>query len=172
MHFFKKKTKPKKRKGRGKQVKVKDICGLPVFYKKQAKILGWVEKVVIGDDYELAYIVMKTEEKKDYMVRKGEFILTKEAVVIDDLKSIKSYVCGEELSIYEKKMGDKVFDEEGKELGVVSDFIISTENGRVWGVEVSAGILPDLLKGRFKMPLEQIRWSSKYSLIVKEGSKD
>lgn len=153
-------------------MKIKDICGLPVFYKKQAKTLGWVEKVVVGDDYEMAYIVMETEEKKEYMLRKGDFILTEDAVIVDDLDSIKSYVCGEELSIYERKMGDKVFNEEGKELGVVSDFIISPENGRVWGVEVSAGILPDILKGRFKMPIEGIRWSSKYSLIVKEGSKD
>lgn len=153
-------------------MKVKHICGMPVLYSKNVKVLGYVEKVAIGDDYEIAYIVWQSEKGKCYMVRKGDFTLTEKAVLIEDLKSIKSYVSGEELSIYEKKVGDRVFDEKGEELGIVSDFLISLGDGKVWGVEVSAGVLPDILKGRFKMPLARIKWQNKSSLVVKEGSKD
>ncbi|SHG81028.1 Uncharacterized protein YrrD, contains PRC-barrel domain [Thermosyntropha lipolytica DSM 11003] len=153
-------------------LKVKHICGMPVFYRKNARVLGYVEKVAIGDDYEIAYIVWQSEKGRLYMVRKGDFILTEKSVLVENLKGIKSYAGGEELSIYEKKIGDKVFDEKGEELGVVSDFLISAADGKVWGVEVAAGVLPDILKGRFQMPLTQIRWQNKSSLFVKEGSKD
>ncbi|MBO8159817.1 PRC-barrel domain-containing protein [Thermosyntropha sp.] len=153
-------------------MKIKEICGLPVFYKKGIKILGTVEKVVIGDNYEVSYIVIQTDKKNRYMIEKGDFILTSEAVVIDNLKSIKSYICGEELSIYDKKIGDAVFDEEGKELGVVSDFIISPENGKVQEVEISAGILSDFLQGRFKLPISKVVFKNKKSMMVKEGGKD
>lgn len=153
-------------------MKVRHICGMPVFYSKRAKILGYVEKAVIGDDYEIAYIIWQSEKGKNYMVRKGDFTLTEKAVLLTDLKSIKSYAGGEELSIYEKKTGDKVFSEKGEELGIVSDFLISLPDGKVWGIEVSAGILPDILQGRFRMPLSQVRWQNKSSLLIEERSKE
>ncbi len=86
--------------------------------------------------------------------------------------SMKSYAHGEELSIYDKKLGDLVFDKQGKELGVVSDFIIKREQKKVWGVEVSSGVIKDMLDGRSEIPLVQLDWASQLTAVVnQEGSE-
>jgi sporulation protein YlmC with PRC-barrel domain len=152
-------------------MKLRDIKNLPVFYQDKAELIGSVEKAAIGDDYKLAYIVVDIPQRVPGMIIRNDFQLTEGSIILHDLESIKSYAHGEELSIYEQKLGDKVFDSEGKELGVVSDFIVATESKEVWGVEVSAGIIPDLLEGRSEISLKDLKWKSNKGIILQnEGS--
>lgn len=55
------------------------------------------------------------------------------------------------LSLAEKKgglLGRRLVDEDGRELGVVSDVILDPDPYALWGFEVSDGILRDILDGR------------------------
>jgi uncharacterized protein YrrD len=94
-------------------------------------------------------------------------VLTPASVIVNNLDSIKSYAHGEELSIYDQKLGDKIFDSEGQELGILSDFIIANDNKTVCGVEVSSGAIKDFLEGRMDFELDKVHWASIESAVVK-----
>ena len=152
---------------------VRSLINLPVLLENNVEQIGQVKKVVIGDDFSIAYLVIDDFKTGPGIILRNDFSLWQEAVLINNLDCIKSYAHGEESSIYEKKIGDKVFDIEGKELGILSDFILNRDDKEVRGVELSSGILKDILDGRSEIPLEQVRWASPASAMLKaEGSDD
>ena len=140
---------------------------LPLFFAPAARVVGRVERAVIGDDLRLAYVVVETDEHGPGLVMAQDLTITLESVIIHDLNSIKSYQHGEELSIYQRKLGDSIFDAEGKELGVVSDFLLSDDQ-QVREIEVSAGILSDILQGRRQIPVDQVNWKSINGGLIEE----
>ncbi|MGR6835561.1 PRC-barrel domain-containing protein [Syntrophomonas erecta] len=150
-----------------RKICVRDLRNLPVFYEKTAEIVGRVEKAVIGDDFKLAYLVVETSRNEPRMIMARDLQLNKNSVQISDLRSMKSYAHGEELSIYDHKIGDLIYSREGQELGIVSDFVVSNQKD-VWGLEISSGVLQDLLEGRELIPLEQVSWKSLKSGVVDE----
>ncbi len=153
-------------------MKVRNIKNLPVLLEGSAELLGLVEKVVIGDDFRLAYLVINSHQSGPGIILRDDFMLGEDSVLIWDVRSIKSYAHGEESSIYEKKIGDTIFDWEGKEMGVLSDFIISCDDKNVSGVELSSGVIKDILDGRSEIPLQQIRWASIASVIIEQEGSD
>ena len=154
-----------------KLMKMRNIKNIPVLLEDTVEHLGRVGRAVIGDDYRLLYLVINLDEGKQVMVTRDDFLLTQEAVMIWRLESMKSYLHGEELSVYEKKLGDRVYNPDGRELGIVSDFVLDTEDKKVRCIEVSSGVIRDWLEGRLEIPLEQIRWASNVNVIAnKEGS--
>jgi uncharacterized protein YrrD len=154
-------------------MKIRNIKNLPVFDRESAQVIGRVEKAVVGDDYRLAYLVIAMTEGEPGMVLRKDMDIGEASITINSRQSIKSYVAGEELSIYQKKIGDTVFDQGGKELGTVSDFILSRDNMKIWGVEISSGAIKDILQGREEIPLEQVNWSTAESAVLfDEGSDD
>jgi sporulation protein YlmC with PRC-barrel domain len=151
-------------------MKTRSIKNLPVFYENSAEVIGRVEKTVIGDDHKIAYLVICSDDGAQKLILRDDFVLTPASVIVNNLDSIKSYAHGEELSIYEQKLGDKIFDSAGQELGILSDFIISNENKTVSGVEVSSGAIKDFLEGRIDIELDKVHWASMKSAVVDEGS--
>ncbi|MEN6351428.1 MAG: PRC-barrel domain-containing protein [Syntrophomonas sp.] len=149
-------------------MKLRNIKNLPVFDRTRAEVIGRVERAVIGDDCRLAYLVIDVLGRGPCMIRQDDLVLEAESVIIEGLDGIKSYVHGEELSISDKKIGDLVFDQQGREVGVVSDFILRPDKKEVWGLEISSGAITDLLEGRAEIPLEQVGWNSIKSGIVRE----
>ncbi len=153
-------------------MKARNVRKLPVFLISQAENIAEVERSVIGDDFSIIYLVVKKEDGAAGLIFRNDFELTKDAVKIRDLNCIKSYAYGEELSINEKRLGDTVFDQGGKELGIVSDFILSPEEKQVEGLELSSGSITDILQGRRELPLQEISWKSVNSgVLANEGSQ-
>ncbi len=150
-------------------MKIRDLRNLPLFCYPTAEIIGRVERAIVGDDYRLFSIVVELENGKMGMVKASDFEIGKDAVTINDPDCIKSYAHGEELSIYNKKMGDAVYNLEGRELGVISDFVVSPDDKNIEAVEVSAGALADFIEGRTLYSLDQVIWKSEKSLLVDEG---
>lgn len=152
-------------------MKVRNLENLPVLMEGSAEAVGRVQKAVLGDDFQLSYLVINSKEGEPGIIFCDDFSLGKQAVMISDSASIKSYAHGEESSIYEKKLGDTLFDAEGRELGVLSDFIINPESKKVRGVEMSAGVFKDILDGRCEIPIQSVRWASiENAVISQEGS--
>lgn len=153
-------------------MKVRNMKNLPVLLADTAEKAGRVERAVIGDDYKVLYLVVTSVSDKPCLIFRDDFEIGEDAVLISDPACMRSYAHGEELSIYEKKLGDAVFDQQGKELGVVSDFILKRDQKKVWGVEVSSGVLKDILDGRSEFALNQVNWASQLTAIVnQEGSE-
>jgi uncharacterized protein YrrD len=152
-------------------VKVRNLENLPVMLESSAEEMGRVLKAVIGDDFKLAYLVINSKQGDPGIIFCDDFTLGKQAVMISHPDSIKSYAHGEESSIYEKKLGDTIFDTEGRELGVLSDFVINPDSKKVRGVELSAGALQDILAGRSEISIKSVRWASvETAMISQEGS--
>lgn len=152
-------------------MKVRNLENLPVLLEGSAETMGRVQKAVLGDDFQLAYLVISANEGEPGIIFRDDFTLGQQAVMISDPDSIKSYAHGEESSVYEKKLGDTLFDTEGRELGVLSDFIINPDSKKVRGVELSAGVLKDILEGRSEIPIQAVRWASiENAMISQEGS--
>ncbi len=147
-------------------MKLRNIISLPVFYAPTATVVGTVKEVVIDDDYRIGYLIINTTPSEVRMIPSPCFELGQEAVLINDMASIKPCPAGEEYTIYQKKLGDVIFDEQGREIGSISDFVISMPDRRVRGIEVYSGAVCDILYGRREIPLSEITWKSTASGVV------
>ncbi len=153
-------------------MKLRHIKQMPVFLENSAEVVGTVQKAVIGDDFRLSYVVIERVGNPPGMILSKDIWLGEETLLIRDVDCIKSYKHGEELSIYEQKLGDIVFDNNGRELGKVSDFILSARDKKVLGIEVFSGAIGDLLHGRQEINLEQISWKSAESAVVSNEGRE
>ncbi len=153
-------------------MKMRHIKQMPVFLENSAEVIGTVQKAVIGDDFNLCYVVIERAGKPPGMILNEDLRLEEETLLIRDMDCIKSYKHGEELSIYEEKLGDIVFDNKGRELGKVSDFILSARDKKVLGIEVFSGAIGDLLHGRKEISLEQVCWKSTESAVVNDEGRE
>ena len=145
---------------------MRNIIGLPVFYEPTATVVGSVTEVVVDDDYRIGYLLINTGDNETGIIPSPCFVLGQHAVLINDLASIKPCPVREESNIYAKKVGDIVFDREGREIGSISDFIVSRQDHRIWGIEVYSGALHDILHGRSEIPLDQVTWKSTSSAVI------
>lgn len=149
-------------------MKLRNMKNLPVFSEGKAEIIGQVDKAVIGDDFSLAYIVIKTDDGPA-LIKAEDIVIGEEAIIITSPDKIKSYAYGEELSVYDKKLSDTIFDEEGREMGYVSDFILSRPNKQVWGIELCSGTIRDLLEGRQEIALDKVYFKSDLTGMLRNG---
>ncbi len=153
-------------------MKLRHIKQMPVFLENSAEVVGTVKKAVIGDDFSLSYVVIERVGNSPGMILSKDIWFGEETLLIRDVDCIKSYKHGEELSIYEQKLGDIVFDDKGRELGKVSDFVLSGPDKKVLGIEVFSGAIGDLLHGRQEINLEQISWKSAESAVVSNEGRE
>ncbi len=153
-------------------MKLRHMKQMPVFVENSAEVVGNVIKAVIGDEFQLSYVVIEREGNPPGLILSQDLYVGEEMLWIRSSDCIKSYLHGEELSIYEKKLGDLVFDEQGRELGTISDFILSPREKKVAGVEVFSGAIGDLLHGRQAFDLEQICWTSTESALVDSEGRE
>ncbi len=152
-------------------MKLRNLIKLPLLDGNTAEKLGEIERAVIGNDFRVLYLVM-LDNNLSFQVSCDDVLINHDAVLIYDRSSIKPFRDGEQLSIYDAKLGDVIFDDQGKELGTVSDFIIDRENKEIWGVEVSGGIMQDMLDGRSEIPLAQLNWTGPDNAIYdQEGNE-
>ncbi len=153
-------------------MKVRNLENLPVILENSAQEIGKVVKAVIDDDFSLAYLVIDSKEGGPGIIFSRDFSIGKHAVMVSHPDSIKSYAHGEESSIYEKKIGDTLLDKEGREMGVLSDFVINPDSKQVWGVELSAGAFQDILEGRSEIPINSVRWASRETAVLSQEGSD
>ncbi len=147
-------------------MKLRNIISLPVFYEPTATVVGYVEEVVINDDYRIDYLIINTSHNELRMIPSPCFELGPHAVLINDMASIKPCPVREEYTVYQKKLGDTIFDAQGREIGSISDFVICIEDHRVKGVEVYSGAVCDILYGRREIPLTEVTWKSIASGVI------
>jgi uncharacterized protein YrrD len=146
-------------------LKLRNILNLPVFYEEQALIVGRVKRVLVNRSFQIAFLVVRSYQAGMQIIPAHQLILGKDTVIIDSLEALIPYIDEEQKTIYEEKMGNVIFDQEGRELGMVSDFVVDPATLSITALEVSAGIWRDIIDGRMILPLEQVSWSGKASAV-------
>jgi len=153
-------------------LKLRNLVKLPLLDGHTAEKLGEIKGAVIGDDFRVLALIMHSQNGFAGCIACDEAIINSDAVLIYDRQCIKPWQDGEQFTVYEAKLGDQVFDEQGRELGTISDFVIDCANQEVWGVEISGGVMQDLLDGRREIPMEKLSWASQENAICdQEGNE-
>ena len=150
---------------------------MPVISVNKGKKLGIIREIIFSP---------ATKEVKAFVLeRKGyEFLqkvillkdvvhLGNDALVINDNSSIVSLRKAEgagDLNGRGNIKGLKVYTKSGNDLGIIEDVLFDYSKGIVEGVEVSDGILQDLVKGRNILPLfGKVEFSDEALLVDKEA---
>lgn len=139
--------------------KYSGVLGLPVISARDGLKIGTVKDMVFSADNKgiLAFLM----EKGSYAV-KGNVILLRsiislgnDAVIVDDPVNLLEYRRFKKLyQLQERKnlRGLKIFTHTGEDLGVVQDVLFDYRTGKVEGVQVSDGLVQDIIMGRNILP--------------------
>jgi len=137
------------------------IVGLPVICKDNGKSLGIVKNIVYNiEEKRVKAIVVKKEGikpaekflKLEAIEEFGEdaIIVKQEAEACEKVSDINDIEID---GITGQKMKEmKVYSRSGIELGVIKDVLFDCSTGAIEGVEVSDGLVEDLVKGRKLIP--------------------
>lgn len=94
------------------------------------------------------------------------FRIDKDVVLIDGADCLKTLGGGDDPGMYQSCLGNLVLEESGREIGVLSDLVLQTENKCIEGIEVSGGLIKDLIEGRTEVPLDQVRSFEDQRLVI------
>lgn len=68
---------------------------------------------------------------------------------------------------WQELKGMRLINQEGQELGIVEDLVVELPSGQVKALEVSTGLVNDLLDGRKELPLTgQVNWGEDTAIIT------
>ncbi len=161
--------------------KLSEVLGLPVIAVNEGKSAGTLKDLAfMKNGRELAGILV--EPKGGYAISKKfvkkENILNfeKDAVTIESEKNVSSIGRKQFAKSYRDSgsvTGLKVFSRSGQELGFVEDFLFDSSTGLIESVELSDGILQDILEGRQILPLTgNVEFSEELIFVSKEAIEE
>lgn len=139
--------------------KYSEVLGLPVISAKDGLKIGTLKDVVFCKDNKgmLAFLL----EKGSYSV-KGTVILLEnvmslgnDALIIDNPENLLEFRSFKKFyNIQDKNhlRGLKIFTHSGEDIGIVQDVLFDYRTGKVEGVQVSDGLLQDIIMGRNILP--------------------
>lgn len=137
-----------------------EVVGLPVICVENGRRIGTVEQVLFCP--RLRTVKGFLLERKGGRIAKKVILLEDVSHVGRDAIIVKDYSCAKKLKEAEKKNGLKdravvnglkVYTKTGDDLGIVRDVLFDHKTGTMEGVEVSDGLLEDILRGRYVLPL-------------------
>ncbi|HEX3028974.1 MAG TPA: PRC-barrel domain-containing protein, partial [Clostridia bacterium] len=137
-----------------------EVLGLPVICVENGKKIGIIEDVIFCP---------KTKETRAFILqRKGcsidrKVILVKDvlslgndALIVNDCtcaKNFKTVKNSEELKNRGDIQGLKIYSKNGENVGTVKDILFDYRTGTIEGVEISDGLIQDIVQGRRILPL-------------------
>ena len=130
--------------------------GLPIISFDSGEIVGRVKEFLFVSDLKKFFGIMLDGS----FLNKDKIILSKNVIsigtdaiivngqdIVQDLKDVLGY-----RSIYQFK-DKEIYTKDGKDLGMVKDIRINQENGDIECLEISDGIISDIINGRGILPL-------------------
>jgi uncharacterized protein YrrD len=160
--------------------KYSGVVGLPVICVENGKRIGIVkdiifcptEKRVIG--FLLEHRGCEIGEK--VILTSDAISLGTDALVVGDCTCIKQKRKIEKQGILKEKgkiIGLKIYSKSGEDLGIVKDVLFDFRSGLVEGVELSDGLLFDLVQGRNILPLfGKVEFGEENILVGKEAVEE
>ncbi|HOM02547.1 MAG TPA: PRC-barrel domain-containing protein [Acetivibrio sp.] len=137
-----------------------EVLGLPVICAADGKKLGIVKDIIFCPK-EKSVVAFLLERRGYSMRRKVVFAsdvlsLGRDALIVndvDDVKDIKKVQHRPEFKDKWDILGLPIYTKTGEDLGVAKDVLFDLEHGKIDGIEVSDGLLQDIVKGRSVLPL-------------------
>lgn len=157
-----------------------EVLGLPVISMDGGKKMGIVEDIIFNPG---------SREVKALLLRKKGYEICKKAVLVKDVLKIgrdaviireNSSVCKvnqndvkEEIKDQGEVKGLRIYTGNGEDLGVVKDVLFDYRTGVMEGLELSDGLLQDLLTGRVILPLfGKVEFGEENIVVDKEAVEE
>lgn len=137
-----------------------EVLGLPVICAANGKMLGIVKDIVFcpKERKVVAFLLERKgcEIRKRVVLIEDALSLGKDALIVDDVDSVKELRKVEDGPEFKEKgdiLGLRIYTKSGDDLGVVKDVLFDFTHGKIDGVEISDGLVQDIVKGRNVLPL-------------------
>lgn len=161
-------------------IKYSEVVGLPVISAGSGKKAGIVKDVVFcpGTREIKAFIVERRSFEVNQKLVFLEDVLNvgKDAIIInspEDFKSMKRLEKNGDLKDRGEVLGLKVYSVYGEELGIVKDILFDCDSGLIEGIEISDGLIQDMVKGRNIIPLfGKVEFGEDNILVGKEALEE
>jgi len=139
--------------------KYSEVLGLPVISARDGFKIGTVKDVIFNNEKKcvLAFLM----DKGIYAVKGNVILLNSilslgnDALIIDDPLNLIEYRHFKKLYNLNERTnlrGLRIFTQTGEDLGIVQDVLFDYKTGKIEGVQVSDGLLQDIIMGRNILP--------------------
>jgi uncharacterized protein YrrD len=157
-----------------------EVIGLPVICIDNGKKIGIIKDIVFcpRNREVMAFLL----ENKGYEIGKKGILLKdiasmgRDAVVVTDTKCISSIRMLEHSGKLKDKgeiRGLKVYTKTGRDLGIVKDVLFDHKTGLIEGVEVSDGLIQDIVLGRNILPLfGKVEFGEENIVVDREAAEE
>lgn len=139
--------------------KYSEVLGLPVISAKDGMKIGTLKDVAFRMDNKgvIAFILEKGSHaiKGNVILLHDVLSLGNDALIIDNpncLLDYKTFKKTCELQGNTKLRGFKIYTHSGDDIGIVQDIFFDYKTGKIEGVQVSDGLVQDILMGRKILP--------------------
>ena len=137
-----------------------EVLGLPAICLEDGKKVGVIKNIIFCPKKKklLAFLLecRSYELSKKVILAEDIINLGKDAVIISDLKCLKDLRKIKNTDEFIDKgevIGLRVYSRSGEDMGIVKDVIFDYKTGSIEGVEISDGLMQDIVKGRSVLPL-------------------
>lgn len=134
-------------------IKRESLIGLPVIDARKQMQIGIVKDLYINEKWTHVagiYLTCKGWGRNDIDIPYASLTIGTDSIMAEGDQINKAGP--KDNNIVKSLLNKQVIREDGQELGFVSDIILDTLTGRIEGLELSEGLVDDLLKGRQLMP--------------------
>ena len=158
--------------------KAKALLGLPLILIDTGKKIGDVKDILFSQDKKkvLGFLIDKGGWFKGAKIVLFKDIskISKDAIIIQDSEAIMTNTKIPEVEkILEKEyylFDMQVLDDQGNDIGHIENIIFDEKNGKILSLEISEGVVEDVINGRLTIPLlEGVNLEKE---IVKVSSKN
>lgn len=157
-----------------------EVVGLPVICADNGKRIGVVSDIIFNPG---------SKKVKGFMLERKGCEISKKAVFINDVVNlgkdalvIKDCTCVSKVGSNKKRpelknraevKGLKVYTKSGQDLGIVKDILFDYKTASIEGLEVSDGLLQDIVQGRNILPLfGKVEFSEETVLVDREAIEE
>jgi len=160
--------------------KYSEVVGMPVICSDNGKKAGNIKDIIFcpeGRKIKAFILEQKGYELiKKVILMKDVVSFGKDAVFIRDsscIRTMKNLEKSGELEGKGEIRGLRIISREGNDLGIVKDILFDCKTGVVEGVEVSDGLIQDIMEGRKVIPLfGKVEFGEENILVDKEAVEE
>lgn len=157
-----------------------EVVGLPVICADSGKKIGVVEDIIFcpSEKRVNAFMLERTGYQigRKVVLMKDVLNLGRDALIVNDdlcVTPLHTVKYTDEFRNKADVKGLRIYTRSGEDLGIVKDVLFDFKTGIIEGVEVSDGILNDLLQGRNVLPLfGKVEFNDKNILVDREAVEE
>ncbi|PYG87321.1 uncharacterized protein YrrD [Ruminiclostridium sufflavum DSM 19573] len=160
--------------------KYSNVLGLPVISAKDGVKIGTLKDVAFcRDNMGVAGFILEKDShnlKGNVVLLEDVLSLGNDALIVDDADRLLKYRKFRKFPEMKERMqlqGFKIYTHSGNDIGIVQDILFDYRTGKVEGVQVSDGLVQDLMMGRNILPfIGRIEIGSDNILVENEAVEE